>query len=141
MSSGMQNAQNFAAIISSMVLEPSFFDLFFDFGFSWDVFPKKGHLARLAAPPGGAPLLGAPGPKNIKHMCLGVLRGGGRGPSPLGPISLLRPYCLLSLLRPYRMFQPGSFHEMFPAWAPCRIRRISDSDLALPRGERGAAQS
>ena len=28
MSSGMQNAQNFAAIISSMVLEPSFFDLF-----------------------------------------------------------------------------------------------------------------
>ena len=47
MSSGMQNAQNFAAIISSMVLEPSFFDHFFDFGFSRDVFPKKGHLARL----------------------------------------------------------------------------------------------
>ena len=28
MSSGMENAQNFAAIISSMVLEPSFFDIF-----------------------------------------------------------------------------------------------------------------
>ena len=26
MSSGMQNAQNFAAVVSSMVLEPSFFD-------------------------------------------------------------------------------------------------------------------
>ena len=40
MSSGTQNAQNFAAIISSMVLEPSFFDRFLEFGFSRDVFPK-----------------------------------------------------------------------------------------------------
>ena len=35
MSSGMENAQNFAAIISSMVLEPSFFDLFFMFSQFW----------------------------------------------------------------------------------------------------------
>ena len=66
MSSGMQNAQNFAAIISSMVLEPSFFDHFFDFGFSRDVFPQKGALGKVgaAAGGGGAPLLGAPGHKN-----------------------------------------------------------------------------
>ena len=75
----MENAQNFAAIISSMVLEPSFFDRFSEFGFSRDVFPKKGHLARLAPPPGAAapPLFGAPGPKNIKNKGLGGLGGGG----------------------------------------------------------------
>ena len=36
MSSGMQNAQNFAPVVSSMVLEPSFFDplfMFSQFGF------------------------------------------------------------------------------------------------------------
>ena len=90
MSSGMQNAQNFAALISSMVLEPSFFDHFLDFGFPRDVFPKKGHLARLAPPPGAVapPLLGAPSPtnKNIRVW------GGDGGSPPLGPISLLRPY-------------------------------------------------
>ena len=90
MSSGMQNAQNFAAIISSMVLEPSFFDIFFDFGFSRDVFPKKGHLARLAPPPGAAapPLLGAPAPQNIKNKGFGVWGGA----PPLGLIGLLGPY-------------------------------------------------
>jgi hypothetical protein len=31
MSSGMENAQNFAAVISSMVLGPSFFDYFLSF--------------------------------------------------------------------------------------------------------------
>ena len=35
MSSGMQNAQNFAPVISSMVLEPSFFDMFFMFSQLW----------------------------------------------------------------------------------------------------------
>ena len=35
MSSGMQNAQNFAAVVSSMVLEPSFFDTFFMFSQFW----------------------------------------------------------------------------------------------------------
>ena len=71
----MENAQNFAAIISSMVLEPSFFDRFLEFGCSRDVFPKKGHLARLTPPlPGTAAprLLGTPGPKNIKNKGLGV---------------------------------------------------------------------
>ena len=79
MSSGMENAQNFAAIISSMVLEPSFFDRFSEFGFSRDVFPKKGALGKVgaAAGGGGAPLFGAPGPKNIKNKGLGGLGGGG----------------------------------------------------------------
>ena len=99
MSSGMQNAQNFAAIISSMVLEPSFFDHFFDFGFSRDVFPKKGHLARLAPPPGAAapPCWGPQAPKIKKIGVLGFGGvGGGLPPwallACLGPISLLRPY-------------------------------------------------
>ena len=93
MSSGMQNAQNFAAIISSMVLEPSFFDHFLDFGFSRDVFPKKGHLARWAPPPGAAapPCWGPQAPKIKKIGVLGF-GGVGGGSPPLGPISLLRPY-------------------------------------------------
>ena len=38
MSSGMENAQNFAAIISSMVLGPSFFDYFLSFSNVFDFF-------------------------------------------------------------------------------------------------------
>ena len=92
MSSGMQNAQNFAAIISSMVLEPSFFDHFFDFGFSRDVFPKKGHLARLAPPPGAAapPCWGPQAPKIKKIGVWGF--GGVGGVSPIGPIWLYPPF-------------------------------------------------
>ena len=93
MSSGMQNAQNFAAIISSMVLEPSFFDHFLDFGFSRDVFPKKGHLARLAPPPGAAapPCWGSQAPKNKEKgfWVLGEL-GGGLPPGPYLPTEGLR---------------------------------------------------
>ena len=68
MSSGMQNAQNFAPAISTMVVEPSSFDHFFDFGFSRYVFPKKGRLARLAPPLGAAatPCWGAQAPKILK---------------------------------------------------------------------------
>ena len=86
MSSGMDNAQNFAAIISSMVLEPSFFDRFLEFGFSRDVFPKKGHLARLAPPPGAAapPCWGPQAPKIKKIGVLGF-GGVGGGGSPPGP--------------------------------------------------------
>ena len=62
-----RSAQSFAPVISSMVLEPSVFYLFFDFGFSWDVFPEKGHLARLAPPPGAAaPPVGGPRPQKYK---------------------------------------------------------------------------
>ena len=77
MSSGMQNAQNFDVAISSMVLEPSFFDIFFDFGFFRDVFPEKGALGKVgaAAGGGGAPLLGVPGPKNMKNKGLGGFGG------------------------------------------------------------------
>ena len=61
----MQNAQNFAAVISRMVLEPSFFGTFLDFGFSRDVFPQKAALGKVgaAAGGGGAPLLGPQAPK------------------------------------------------------------------------------
>ena len=42
-------------------------------------FPKKGALGKVgaAAGGGGAPLFGAPGPKNIKNKGLGGLGGGG----------------------------------------------------------------
>ena len=65
MSSGMQNAQNFAPVISMMVLEPSFFDYFLTLHFP-GMFSPKGALGKIGAAAGGAgvPLLGAPGPKN-----------------------------------------------------------------------------
>ena len=46
----METSQNFAAAISSMVLEPSFFDIFLEFGFSRDVFPKMGQHTPLPHP-------------------------------------------------------------------------------------------
>jgi len=87
MSSGTQNAQNFAAVISSMVLEPSVFDHFFDFGFSQDVFPQKEALGKVgaAAGGGGAPLLGAPGPKNLQNKGFGGWGGGAPTPRPYEP--------------------------------------------------------
>ena len=97
MSSGMQNAQNSAAIISSMVLEPSFVDHFFDFPEMF--FSQKGALGKVgaAARGGGAPLLKAPGPKKLKNKGFGVWGvGGGLLPwvllACLGPISLPMPF-------------------------------------------------
>ena len=77
----MENAQNFAAIISSMVLEPSFFDLF-------SCFPSLGFFTGLVTAwatdwgcrgtPRGLPgaFWGPRGPKK------GVLGGGGEGGTP-----------------------------------------------------------
>ena len=63
MSSGMQNAQNFAAIISSMVLEPSFFDPFFMFS-QFGAFYGSGYgLGHGLGPPWGP--LGPQGPQNF----------------------------------------------------------------------------
>ena len=75
-SSGMENAQNFAAIISSMVLEPSFFDLFSCFP-SFGFFYGPGYgLGRGLGPhgPHGGPMGPMGGFINPKGG--GVGRGG-----------------------------------------------------------------
>ena len=111
----MENAQNFAAIVSSMVLGPYFFDHFsmcsqipFFFIFfhvpifqfvqcfpifgvgEGDVFPKYGvggcfPIFRDGGRGVFCPILGLGGG-------FGGLGGLGGGPPPLGPISLLRLY-------------------------------------------------
>ena len=55
------------------------FYIFFDFGFPRDVFPPKWALGKVgaAAGGGGAPLLGAPGPKNIENKGFGIFGGWG----------------------------------------------------------------
>ena len=86
MSSGMQNAQNFATVVSSMVLEPSFFDPFFMFsqflGFLrvWlRPGPRTGAAVGL---PGG--FLGLSGPPGGPKKGFWVFGGGGArgGPVP-----------------------------------------------------------
>ena len=92
MSSGMQNAQNFAPVVSSMVLEPSFFDPFFMFSQFW-VFlrvwlrpgPRPG--AAVGLPGGFLGLSGAPG--GPKRGFLGFLGQGGPG----GPVPGLSRVC------------------------------------------------
>ena len=102
MSSGMQNAQNFAPVVSSMVLEPSFFDPFVH------VFPVLGFLrvwlrpgprpgAAVGLPGGFLGLSGAPGGPKKGFWGFG---GGGRGPGGppvwppyrglIGPIARVR---------------------------------------------------
>ena len=93
----MQNAQNFAAIISSMVLEPSFFDIFFDFGIPRDVFPKKDAWQGWRQRRGRRrPLVWGPRPQKYKNMDFGGLGVGGGPPPltpyiPIGPCSLVTP--------------------------------------------------
>ena len=75
----MENAQNFAAIISSMVLGPSFFDIFPSF----PIFPFF-HVPIFMGPGSRA----LPGPKWAQKS----KNWGGVGLGGVGPISLLRPY-------------------------------------------------
>ena len=84
----MQNAQNFAPVVSSMVLEPSFFDPFFMFSQFW-VFlrvwlrpgPRPG--AAVGLPGGFLELSGATG--GPKRGFLGFWGRGGPGGPPVWP--------------------------------------------------------
>ena len=84
----MQNAQNFAAIISSMVLEPSFFDPFFmfsQFGFFYGSGYGLGRGLGLPWDSQGASW-GFLGPQGAQKGVFGVFggRGGARGDLPSG---------------------------------------------------------
>ena len=91
MSSGMQNAQNFAAIVSSIVLEPSFFDNFFMFSQFWVFYGPGYGLGRGLGLPWEAQgaSWGFLGPQGTQKGVFGVFGGGGaRGGLPSGlPIS------------------------------------------------------
>ena len=91
MSSVMQNAQNFTAIISSMVLEPSFFDICFMFS-QFLVFYGSGYgLGHGLGPPWDSQgaSWGFLGPQGAQKGVFGFFGvGGGRGGLPSGlPIS------------------------------------------------------
>ena len=95
MSSGMENAQNFAAIISSMVLEPSFFDRFFGVWIFPGCFPQIGALGEVGATAGG----------------------GGASQGPLAPPGFGPPLflCLPLLLGPFPQKNKGIARETNPS--------------------------
>ena len=91
MSSGMQNAQNGAPVVSSMVLEPSFFDICFMFSqFLFFYGPGYGLGRGLGLPwDSQGASWGFLGPQGVQKGGFGDFRGGGRG----GPPLLGLPYC------------------------------------------------
>ena len=97
MSSGMENAQNFAAIISSMVLEPSFFDIFWSLDFPGMFSQKRGTWQGWRRRRGRRrPPVWGPRPQKYKNMDFGGLGVGGGPPPlipciPIGPCSLVTP--------------------------------------------------
>ena len=84
MSSGMQNAQNFAPVVSSMVLEPSFF-FFFKFSQFWAFYGFGYGLGRGLGLPWDSQgaSWGFLGPQGAQKGGFGVFGVGGTSPLAL----------------------------------------------------------